>query len=244
MKLRLLTNSMLMVFSAMLISCSFVSCGGDDEDDDNTSYTLSESSKFVGFWETGVTYMNNGMSDVLRFILFEEGIMRFIENGSVKECNWNYSKNTGILATTANFHGINPQWEITIANTGSWSGLSLWKQDGTTHNATPGNYAGAPILILANTKWKHESGRVYEFTYRHYKQNQYLLYISCNGNSYQVSAKNVSYDSNNDELSFWSGAGGARFTLRHPFSRNKCKKMIVSDSYNADFITGTWTRVE
>ena len=144
---------------------------------------------------------------------------------------------------------VNPQWEITIANTGSWSGLSLWKEDGTTHNVTPVNYDYAPKLILQKTKWKHESGIILEFLDR---DENYIYYtITRNGSSLSSSkmkAKYVSYNSNNDELSFslywtFSGSDGIKFTLRHPYSRNKCE-MIITESFGSEFYAGSWTLVE
>lgn len=101
-------------------SLTFVSCGGEDDDEPvDVKLQLTESSKkFVNYWSDYKDYYNG-----TEIAFFSDGkCWVFHEKDNREVCNWTYDDKTKILATTS----VNDfQWNITLSTDESWAGIAL-----------------------------------------------------------------------------------------------------------------------
>ncbi len=108
------------IFNTFLI-CVFMAvvpviCSCSDSDDaENGS---NEAGKLVGGWGSGN----------ISFLLYDDGMMSYDDNRKYK---WAYNEATGILSTDALYRSQNLQWQVTLLDTASWSGIQLYGDKNT-----------------------------------------------------------------------------------------------------------------
>lgn len=100
-------------------------------------------------------------------VLFNDGIMlgSYKSNKNIpNEFNlskWTYDDQTKTLATDAAIGNNNLQWQLTMINEDSWTGLPLWNDKSTT--AANNKLEALDVAMLLNGKWENESGETITF---------------------------------------------------------------------------------
>lgn len=228
-----------LVMSVFLLTA----CPSDDKEDD---YNIDTStSRLVGYWTIRNCTSYTGPNGKLNykdayFILYEEGKIRYLnENNNVKEGSWNYNKDTGLLATTAEYRSNNWQWEVSMIEDNEWAGFALWSDDKKTLLAKRDNLIN-PDLLLGETQWESDD---------------YKIYVSDSGwaKGYNKGSKGYEpvidfgwgwYDQSNNEMIFEPN-NHFKISISHPFSIKK-QIMTISGSSNEYYVfkNGVYKRVK
>ena len=158
--------AMFLMSMLMATACS----SGDDGNE-----VSIDSKPLVGYWEVPNINSNRKSPITYCMVLFPEGKMRSKTSGNDKSLwrstsqEWTYNKDTGILATTAQFGSANLQWTITLIGADSWTGLELWSDERKSYiangvspssdfqTASKEQIAKAIEAILMTREWKKVS---------------------------------------------------------------------------------------
>ncbi|MBO5592610.1 MAG: hypothetical protein J5913_06570 [Prevotella sp.] len=131
---------LLAIMMAAVLCVGFVSCGDDDDDGEDVPLG-KENNALLGGWSE----MNFSM------VLMTNGKMLYYKSSSsgqddVKEGNWNYNEQTGILATDVEYY----QWNVNLISEDSWAGIRLWTQKPVTATR---KIAFTARMLLAGRTW-------------------------------------------------------------------------------------------
>lgn len=149
--------SLLTIIMAVIVSISFVSCDhhnnvtGNNGDEGKENKPLTESQKFVGYWD--------GEDTDNKWVFYPDGKCCRIEvygtgyNVYRKSGSWSYDETTKTLITTVESN----QFLINYISDDAWAGLSL--KHGGSISRTRDNIGYARELINGKT-WKGTNGTI------------------------------------------------------------------------------------
>lgn len=124
--------------------CLFTDCSSNDSDDDAPAYNSSSvSRKLWGGWRRSI---NNGSTELL---LWDNGKLYYKQTNQNSGSNfsWNYNEGTRILATTASDY----QWEITLSDSTSWTGIALYGSKSTVKFSRASAFFSAMVALGERT---------------------------------------------------------------------------------------------
>lgn len=233
-----------LVMSVFLLTA----CPSDDKEDD---YNIDTStSRLVGYWEIENYLNQKGISNTNTFVLFEEGKIWYEDNGKVKEGSWNYNKDTGLLATTAQWELDNWQWEITMIEDNEWAGFALWLDDKKTMLAKRKNSIRM-VLLLNGTQWESDDYEIHcSNTKYHQTATGYVKgSTKADTQSFDLWNSQGDYDQNSDEVIGYLTKRAFPnekmiISISHPFSLKK--SFITISGYHPNFSpkNGVYKRVK
>lgn len=164
-----------------LCSMSLISCGGDDSNDEpvpeNTTTSESpesnlpdEAKAFVGDWS----------SDLFgSCIFFSDGYAK-VDGGNGY---WTYDVETKILATTlGNRYGLY-QWQVTLSNENTWTGIGMWDEESYVfYKKQEASYSIWYYIrnFLSGSAWKDSNGNqlaIGSYKENGFESNDYYFYI-------------------------------------------------------------------
>ena len=199
------------------------SCSSDSSEEGSDKNVMNNS--YVGYWE--IPHIDVGLNNYPSYymLLYKEGLMKGGSNlkndDFIKTYKWKFDKSSNNLITTAIQNRHNLQWNITMKENNSWTGLALWDMTSSNKTCVASKKVDSALLylILSRKKWigGYEDGQLT------------LSNVSMSSNNAEADVR-ISSNSTISVYNHIHGVGGSTYKLNgSEFSYNPSRDILIKE---------------